>query len=409
MKGKFFSLLLSIVVAFGFWVYVVAVVSPDSDATFYNIPVVLNNEAIMTDKGMMIESGKETTVTLQLKGNRTDLNSLKNSDITVVADLSKINSAGIQELAYSVSFGGMQFEILNQYPSKLTLEIAEWDTKEVPVNLVYLGTLDADRIAYKDEVTKSADHVTITGPKEVVDQIAQAVISINLDGQTQNINREYVYTLCNADGEPIDAASVTTNVGQIAVSLRIQRVKEVQLLVNVTYGGGATAENTQILLSEQVIKITGTDKLLESQGDTLVVGDVHLGEIPENTVLTFPISLLDGVENLSGISEVEVDISFPNLATKTLEITKIFVTGLDPSMEYEISTKKVNVTVRGPVGLISHIEPEDVFLLVDLTDAQLGEDLYKAQAWFDKEFEGFGAIGSYSVLVTLRETGLGES
>lgn len=409
MRGKLFSLLLSVLVAFGFWIYVVTVVSPDSDATFYNIPVVLNNENIMTDKGMMIESGKETTVTLQLKGNRTDLNNLKNSDITVVADLSKINSAGIQELAYSVSFGGMQFEILNQFPNKVILEIAEWDTKEVPVNLEYLGTLGADYIAYKDEVTKSAETVTITGPKEVVDQITQAVIHINLDGQTENINREYVYTLCNASGEPIDAASITTNVGQISVSLRIQRVKEVQLLLNVTYGGGATEENTQIILSEQVIKITGTEKLLESQGDTLVIGSVNLSEIPENTVLTFPISLLEGVENLSGVSEVEVDISFPTLATKVLEITKIFVTGLDPAMEYEIGTKKVTVTVRGPISMVGHIEPEDVFLLVDLTGAQLGEDLYKAQAWFDKQFEGFGAIGSYSVLVTLWEAGQGEA
>lgn len=407
MRGKVLSLLLSVLVAFGIWAYVVTVVSPESEATFYSIPVVLNNETVMTDKGLMIESGADTTITLQLRGNRTDLNNLKNSDITVVADLSKVNGSGMQELSYSVAFPSNAYEIVTQSPAKITLEIVEWDTKEVPVNVIYSGTLGLDYIAYKDNAELDYKSVTITGPKSVVDEITQAVIDVNLDGQTETITESYRYTLCDAAGQPVDAASITTNVAEISMNLKIQRVQEVQLLLNVTYGGGATEANTQIVMSDQVIKVTGTEKMLESLGTSLTVGAINLADLAEDTVLMFPVSLLEGVENLSGINEITVDVSFPELATKTLNISKVFVKGLAAGLQYEIGTKNVSVTVRGPAELVETIEAENVYLLVDLSNAELGEDLYRAQVMFDTAYADFGAIGSCSVLVTLTQTAQG--
>lgn len=409
MKGKALSLLLSVLLAFGIWAYVVTVVSPESEATYYNIPVVLSNENVMMDKGLMITSDNTPVVTLQLRGNRSDLNKLKNSDITVVADLSKINAAGEQQLSYSVSFGGVSFEIVNQYPSQVSLSIAEWDAKEVPVNILYSGTLDAEYIAYKDDVTLDYRAVTITGPKAVVDRITQAVIQVNLDNQKQTITDSFRYTLCDENGEPVDAASITTNVAEVSLNLKIQRVQEVQLLLNVTYGGGATPENTQIVMSDQVIKVTGPERVLESLGTTLTVGEINLADLTEDTVLTFPIALPEGVENLSGINEITVSVSFPNLATKTLNVTKIFVNGLPSNMQYELGTKIVSVVVRGPEELVKTIEAEHVYLLVNLVDAAVGENLYKAQVMFDTAYMDFGAIGSYSVLITLTEIPQGES
>ena len=411
MKGKVFSLLLSILVAFGIWSYVVTVVSPEFEATFYNIPVVLSNEQVMMDKGLMIVSDEVPVVTLQLRGNRSDLNKLKNSDITVVADLSKINSAGLQMLKYDVSFGGFgnSFEIVNGTPARIGLEIAEWDTKEVPVNVIYSGTLDTNYIAYKDSVVMDYNTVAITGPKAVVDQISQAVVDVNLDNQKQTINRSYTYTLCDKDGQPVDASAITTNVAQVQFSLKIQRVQEIQLLLNVTYGGGANAGNTQIVMSDQSIKVSAPESVLESLGTSLTIGSVNLADLDGDTVLTFPVTLLEGVENLSGINEVTVDISFPGLATKTINVSKIFVNGLPSNMQYQLDTKMVPVTVRGPEELVESIAAEHVYLLVNLDEAIAGENLYKAQVMFDTAYMDCGAIGSYSVLITLSDMPQGES
>lgn len=409
MKQKILHILLSVIIAFGIWVYVVTVVSPESESTYYNIPVVLTNEATLLDKGLMITSDTDPSVTLQLRGNRTDLNSLKNSDITVVADLSKIHGAGEQQLSCDVSFTGSSgnaFEILNQEPSRITLQIAEWSTKEVPVVVNYTGMLGLDYIAYKDELELDREYVNLTGPKSVVDQVTQARIDVNLDGQTESIFQNYRYTLCNDNNEPVDVSAVTTNTAEVAVTLKIQRVKEIQLQLDVIYGGGATAENTIIQLSQQAIKVSGSDKLLDGL-DTLVLGSVNLAEIPEETVMSFPIILQEGIENLSGITEVTADISFPELTTRTLNVDKILIAGLPAGMSYDIGTKVVAVTVRGPNELVEEISADNISVLINLSSAELGEDLYKAQILIDSEFDPqgrVGVIGSYSVLVTLKQT-----
>ena len=38
MKNKVLAILMSVVVAFGLWMYVITVVSPESEKTYYDIP-----------------------------------------------------------------------------------------------------------------------------------------------------------------------------------------------------------------------------------------------------------------------------------------------------------------------------------------------------------------------------------
>ena len=87
MKNKILYLLLSVVIAFGLWGYVITTVSPEWEETYYDIPVALKNEKVLHENGLMLNEKETPTVTLRLKGNRSDLINLNKSDITLVADL----------------------------------------------------------------------------------------------------------------------------------------------------------------------------------------------------------------------------------------------------------------------------------------------------------------------------------
>ena len=71
MKNKILSILLAAVIAFGMWLYVITVEQPESEETYYDIPVVLQNETILAERGLMIVS-ERPTVTLQLSSTRTN-------------------------------------------------------------------------------------------------------------------------------------------------------------------------------------------------------------------------------------------------------------------------------------------------------------------------------------------------
>ncbi len=401
MKNKILYALLSLVIAFGLWAYVITVVSPESEDTFYNVPVVFNNESILRDNGLMITSGSNSTVTLKLKGNRSDLNDLKVSDITVLADLASIDREGDTQLSYTVNFpGNISFEILDQNPKRVFLSVTQWATKEVDVKVGYTGAIAADYVADTENVELDHQKVTLTGPKSVIDQITQAVIPVDLTGHSQTINQSYRFTLCNAEGVPVDASQVQASVAEVQLTLRILRVKEVELLLDVTYGGGATAATTQIKLDPQTIKVAGSEKLLEGL-DTLTVGTVNLADILEDTVQTYSINLPEGVDNISGTDEVSASIEFKGLKTKKIKVTRITAVG-DANAQITLARKDLEITVRGPAELIDRLTEDDVSIVVDCKGAAAGEGIFKAQVKFGAGFESLGAVGNYPVHASIR-------
>lgn len=404
MKSKIVHAALSLLIAFGLWVYVITVVSPESENTFYNVPVAFSNESILNDNGLMIVDDAAPTVTLKLKGNRSDLNNLKVSDITLLADLSRIDGVGEKRLSYSVAFhGNVSFEVLSQSPKEITLTIAEWASKEVDVVVDCDGSTPPEYIADTDGVELDHQKVTVTGPKEVVDQITQAVIRVNLEGQNQTISQSYRYTLCDAQGNPVDAALVQTSVPEIQMTLRILRVKEVALLVEVTYGGGATEKTSQIKVDPLTIKIAGSEKLLEGL-DSLTLGAINLAELLEEKDFTFPINLPEGIENLSGVTEASVSVKFPNLKVKTLKLSSILASSSTDKV-VTLATKVLEVTVRGSAAQIEAMDEQDLYARVDCTDAELGEGKFKAQIFIGTEFDTVGVVGTYYVYATLAQRG----
>ena len=76
-KSKIINLLIAAVLACVLWVYVVTVERTDMEWDFYNIPVVMDGENILEEKGLRIISDKKLTVSLRLFGNRSDLNKLR--------------------------------------------------------------------------------------------------------------------------------------------------------------------------------------------------------------------------------------------------------------------------------------------------------------------------------------------
>lgn len=102
MKNRIMSNLwlkiLSIVVAFLFWLVIINVTDPTTARTFYNIPVQVLNENVITSVNQVyeIESGDHVQVTV--KGKRSFVETLTDSDFVATADLSelsKVNAASI--------------------------------------------------------------------------------------------------------------------------------------------------------------------------------------------------------------------------------------------------------------------------------------------------------------------------
>lgn len=406
MKNKLATILLSLLIAFVLWTYVITVVDKETDTTFYGVPIVLTNESVLTDRGLMVNMDTMPTVTLNLSGNRSDLNKLNAQNITLSVDLSKIYEEGEQLVSYTIYYpydiSGDAFNTVAQ-PTRVTLNIEKRVSKEVPVQILYDGKVPDDYICDTENPVLDTSVVTVVGPNSVIEQITQAVITVDLTDRVESIVDTFRYTLCNAEGEPVDAQMVTTDVGEINLTLKIQRLKEVPLVLTVLAGGGATEATSQIDIEPQTIRIAGSDAIL-AEVTEVNLGTVNLADVTESEWTTsFPVKLPEGVTNLTNVEEAKVTVSFPDLRTTTLRLTDIQTVNAPAGLEVELVTQELQVTVRGPKELVDKMKETDLSATVDLTDASLGATTVKANIVIGSGFEAVGAIGSYSVYVTLRE------
>ena len=405
-KNKILSVLLAITIALVLWVYVITVVSPNSEVTIYNIPVVVQGEPMLESYGLMNVTENIPTVTLKLSGNRSDLNKVNSSNITVVVDLSKVYEAGTTNLRYSISYpgdvpaGALTEE--SRYPSTIPIEVERKIRKEVPVNIRYVGELSEDFIVDKENKILDYNTVTVSGPESVVDQITQAIIDVDLTGKTVSFSDNYRYSLCNDQDEPVDAQKVETNVAQVNLTLYIERVKELPLVVTVVNGGGATKETSEIKIDPKTVKVSGSEIVMENLTE-LNLGTIELSELLEDTEMSFAIQLPDGVKFMDpDVTTANVTVKFPSLSTTKLVITDIRAENVPEGMEVEFWTKSLEVTLRGDKNLIARVTPEAVVAVVDFSNAQLGTYTIKSNISLNGAFSSIGAIGSYSVSVTVR-------
>lgn len=410
MRNKFLSGLLSLAIAFGMWLYVTTYVSSNSEDTFYNIPVVFEGEAVLNDRGLMLSSEANQTITLVLSGNRSDLRKVNSSNITVKASLTGIYEPGENiELTYDISYPGdvpsNAFVEESKKPESVRVSVEKLvSNKEIPVTVKYNGTSVPEGFMC-DKENAVLDHtvILISGPGSVADLISQAVVEVDLTDLRESISQDYRFTLCDAEGEPVDAQAITVSAEKVHLDLKIRRVKEVSLKVNVVYGGGVAAENVGVSLDNETIRLSGGEALLDTLGDEIVLGTIYMADLEKSQDIVFPITLPEGINNETGITEVTASVRFVGVTTREMAVENILIQNVPEGMDVDLITRKLTVIVRGPTGLLSTLSEEDITAVVDFTDAEEGSSTFKVNIIFTDAFQKMGAVGTYSVSAIVSE------
>jgi len=403
-KSKILSLLVSFAAAFGLWLFVMTNVSQEDDRTYYNVPVVVAGESILNEQNLIITGTSADTVSLHLSGPRSDLNKISTSgNLAVRVDVSKIQEPGERiEMNYTpvypadVAAGSIAVE--TRKPASILFDVDYRRTKELPVQIKWVGTRSEDYLYDTENAVLDNFKVIAVGPAAVVDTIDHAEIEVDLTGRVESIAESYRYTLCNVDGEPVDAEDVAMNVEEVRLEMPIRRLREVTLAVNLNYGGGATVANTTVAIAPDIIRVSGGEKVLEELGDTYILGTVNLAELDKTSnELIFPITLPEGVTNQTGVSEAKVTVSFAGLITKEFTIEDFHMLNIPDGMEAEIINASLTVKLRGTAEQISAMTEENLYAEVDFVNAEAGTATYRARVVLTDPNSSVGALGSYTV------------
>lgn len=403
-RNKLGSLALAFAIALSLWMYVITYVSTDHEMTLHNVPVALEGKSLLSDRGFMILNEEDFSVDLKLSGSRQDVSKCNSGNIHVVADLTDIYDPGEHNLTYSIIYPGdvpTNAVKAQRDPDRVTVIVAKRKTKQIPVEVRYQGDVPADYIKDTAAVELDNQFIEISGPESVVDQIDHAAITVDCTGRTESIYESYRYELQNAQDAPVDAHWITTNVSEVKVYLPVSMVKTLPLTLTVIDGGGATASTTKLVFDPASISVSGSETALAAL-EELNIGTIDLSQITEDQVLTFEISLPEGIRNVSNLPTASVHVTFPRLATREFTITEFEPLNLAAGKKWESLTRQLTITVRGLKSEVQRLNPEDIIVRIDLGAVE-NTSAVEPDIVFPKSFESLGVLGSYSISVQVTE------
>jgi YbbR domain-containing protein len=279
---------------------------------------------------------------------------------------------GVKEFLIRVEANDRRVMIDKITPERSTLRLEAIKKIDVPVRL---NVVDNPPFGY---VTKEAhatpSQVTIAGPEGQVDQVTDAVIEIKLDQVNASISKPMRPVPENKDGEQVSDVTLTPE--NVLVEVPIEQQLTYKAVPVAPQLAGSVALGFQIIgiqVDPTVVTVLGDPTTL-SGTPFLSTKPIDVTGATADIVANSELSLPSGVSPvLRQPITVRIYIS-PVQGNKVVRVAPQ-IKGLGGKLKAELSPNTVDVTISGPMQLLTTIGPQDVQASVDVTGISGGTRL----------------------------------
>ena len=404
-ESRWVYILISVLLAVVFWMYIRNVQDTADDFTIYGVPVQVLNARVLNERGLTVASLSQNTVRVVVNAPISVRNNLNNNNVTVTVDVSSITEAGTYELPCTprlptnVNTTGAYFPA-NQPTQTVTVVVDTLTTETMNVEVRLEGNV-ADGYQAGTPVA-DPETVTISGTPDAVAQVRRVVAVLQAEDLDQSFAGTLPLVLLDADGNEITDSSVTLSQDTAYVTMTVGVVKTVNLTVNLIPGGGATSDNATVHIDPAMITVVGTQEELANLTE-ISLGSIDLSQVIGVDTVTMPIEISPTLENADGVTEAQVTVSVEGLETRSFDVTNIEVTGVPEIYYAELVTTTRTVVVRGSASVLDQIDASQLRITADLSDvAGTGIRSVPAQVYLDASSE-VGVIGTYTISVNITQ------
>lgn len=379
MKKKWMSNLslkiASVIVAFLFWLVIINITDPTTSKTFHDIPVKILNENVITSANQVYEIEDGDTVQVTVKGKRSFVETLTETDFTATADLtelSKVNAVSIDVKLNKESNSSVEMSWDN---AVLKVNLEKRVTQKFKVRVDYQGELSENYVL--GEMVAKPNIVEVSCGESKFRKIDHVGVMVTLNGQSEDFEAKYTPVLYDKDGDALDDTNVTFSNNTIRVSTEVRGTKEVPILVSTR---GTPAEGYRLVQTDykpETIRVSGTSSALEKV--EIIKIQVNIDgekkdverEIPLADYITDDLQLEEDISTISVRCEIEKD----GERTYLLAPTDVAVKNLPKNctMNLVASSEKYTVNVTGEESDLADLELADLGAYVDLNGLSDGE------------------------------------
>ena len=394
---------LSLLIAVIFWFFVDSEQGHNTTQTYYNIPVEFIGETdTLPSRGLMLTTGADATVDLELRGPRTVISDLSREDITLQVDLTSITATGTFSMTYDLLLPDEipRSSVTTERASRstITVTIEELFEKTVPVKVSVAGEVADGYIYMAERMIAEPSELTLSGREEDVDQVVSAQVMLDLSGATSSVNQEFDYILLDGQGNEVSGENITISSRRIEISAPVYLVKTLELTVDFTESPGSALEDLQDwYLGVTSIEVAGEAANLEGVDDILLA-TLDLSTLLSDTEMPLEITIPAGCVNISGITSTTLTILFKDtLETRAFTVSNISAIGLSQTQNFSRMTNSVEVLLRGDAQELEQVTADDIRIVVDLTPYEDNGTYSVPAVVLVDGHSNVGAVGTYSV------------
>ncbi len=394
--------LISLVAAIIIWLIIIYTYDPVDTADFTLEVTILNEDAI-TSLNKVYEVIEGQTVTIRVKGNTTQVNSLKASDFRATADISKLSPtyhASIDVVCTKTN--NVEISFLGKV-KMLAIRLEDVAEKQFKVTVVPEGT-PAEGY-YAGVSTTKPNLIQVSGAESAVERISQVCVAVDVADATETFTAETIPRAYDADGKEIKTGSLTFSKSPVMVTTTIYGTKEVpvEIVAEDTPYSGYRLVNIEY--EPKTVIIAGDDKTLEE------VSSVHIPISVANRITSLEETLLleeylpDNVYLTDPTASVNVQMEIVRLATKLYEVPYEMIQLRDADQEtwnYALENGVFAVKVMGLQEDLDGLEIVSLRPYAEVGDlSEEGTYTINVQFELDERFELSDRSG-VTALLTLR-------
>ena len=396
---------ISLLCSFAMWAYITNPNSSDFQQTFRGVQVEFSGqEKLLSDRSLSISDVDTQSVTVTLRGSRSNVGKLRASDIKAVIDVSNIKQPNdmtwAYELQYPEGIDVSDITVVSKSPETINFTVVKNATKTVSVKGSFEGEIAEGCVA--EEFVFEPSTIVIEGPEETLAQIDHAWVSFGEGKIESTYSEEVGYKLMSESGEQISTKGLMLSANVITATQPILKTKEVPLTVNLIQGGGVDEDDCTVTIEPKTLKIAGDTRLVDDI-NSIVLGNIDLASFQSSYTHTFAITLADEIQNLTGVTEANVTVEVRGTHTKTFTTDNISCKNVTNGYSATIDTKSIEITLRSKdTSALDKVKPDDISVVVDLKDySTTTGQVIAAGTVYINGVENVGAVGDIRVSVTI--------
>lgn len=377
--------MLSLLVALVVWLIIINIEDPTISKNIIGIPVQVINENAISEAGKCYVLDDTDSVDIRVRGPKSVIDKVKESDFKAVADLSKYsitNSVPVEVKFDSSRDFSIEPEIIYGESNNINILLDDFVTQSYDVDTVIKGNVNDGYYISKDEIQLNDKKIKISGPETLINEVNRVSVTIDVSDIKEETTVMASVKAYDAYGAIIESDRMIYNRDTINATVKPLIKKDIPIKVITKGKAKKNYKENNIKSSVESISIAGNRDSVNAMG--VITLEVDISDTNKKITKKFDLTkyISSTVKLISSRSETEVTIDFEKLVTKNIRFKSSdinFINIKQGLLNKFDKDKTLSVKIRGLEKDIKNITYTELVPYIDLGKLNVGKHNVKVK------------------------------